>query len=122
MLRLLIAVCDWFSPCSHDPSQGHNFDLAAWAIEHERERGCPAFNDFIRKVLYLSSSFISLALKLALAAEQAYHGKPVVKPRLTFEEFTNNATLVERLRQIYSTPDEVDMLVAQELDPTWWRE
>ena len=56
-----------------------------------------------------------------LVAEQAYHGKPLVKPRLTFEEFTNNATLVERLRQIYSTPDEVDMLVAQELDPTWWR-
>lgn len=33
-----------------DPSEGNGFDLAAWAILHERERGLPTFNEYIRKV------------------------------------------------------------------------
>ena len=67
LLRVLIAVFGWFAPCSHDPSQGHNFDLAAWAIEHERERGCPAFNDFIRKVLPAFSFLLDSPLCLWLS-------------------------------------------------------
>ena len=33
----------------HDPHEGHYFDLAAWGIEHERERGLPTFNEYLRK-------------------------------------------------------------------------
>jgi peroxidase len=33
-----------------NPDEGNGFDLAAWAILHERERGLPTFNEYIRKV------------------------------------------------------------------------
>ena len=83
----------------HDPEEGEGFDLAAWAIEHERERGLPTFNEYIRK---------------------HYDGVVPMKPRETFEEFTNVTEFQEALKRLYKHPDDVDLYVGQELDREWW--
>lgn len=82
-----------------NPDEGNGFDLAAWAIMHERERGLPTFNEYIRKV---------------------YDGVVPFKPRATFEEFTSNVYFQQELKRLYKTPDDVDLWVGQELDEEWW--
>lgn len=77
---------------------GDGFDLATWAIEHERERGLPTFNEYIRQ----------------------YKGVVPMKPRETFEEFTNDTEFQQLLKKFYKHPDDVDLSVGQELDREWW--
>jgi len=80
------------------PNEGNGFDLAAWQIEHERERGMPTFNEYIKD----------------------YDGKPPIKVRKTFEEFTSNPEWQQALKRLYQTPDDVDLTVGQEIDEEWW--
>jgi len=83
----------------HDPSEvTPGFDLVAYAIEHERERGLPTYNEYMK----------------------GYTGKVPIKPRNKFEDFTTNPEFVEELKRLYSTPDDVDLLVGQELDEEFW--
>jgi len=81
-----------------DPNIHEGFDLVAWTIQHERERGLPTFNQYF----------------------EYYSGKPQVKPRKTFEEFSNNATVVQILKELYDNPDAVDLTVGQYLDETYF--
>jgi hypothetical protein len=78
-------------------------DLAAWTIEHERERGLPTFNEF-----YGAS----------------YKGKVPIRKRVNFEDFTANTTegryKAFLLSQLYKTPDDVDLTVGQVLDEEYW--
>jgi peroxidase len=77
-----------------DPSDVRYYDLVAQTIIHERERGLPTFNQYYAK----------------------YTGKPAVKPRTTFAEFTSNPEYVKILESLYNHPDEVDLTVGQYLD------
>jgi len=81
-----------------DPENPTGFDLVAWAIEHERERGLPTFNEYVR----------------------GYTGKVPWKPRETFDEFTSNPIYREYLKKLYKSPDDVDLAVGQELDEQLW--
>jgi len=98
-----------------DPNTIAGFDLVAWSIgklysktlfpsnqqhiEHERERGLPTYNEFLRN---------------------CYDGKVPNPPKKTFEEFSSNPVMVERLKRLYNNPDEVDLLVGQQLDEENW--
>jgi cytochrome P450 len=78
-------------------------DLAAWTIEHERERGLPTFNEFYG---------------------ESYKGKVPIRKRVKFEDFTANTTegryKAFLLSQLYKTPDDVDLTVGQVLDEEYW--
>jgi len=80
------------------PQEGFGYDIAAWTIVHERERGLPTFNEYFRK----------------------YPGKIPVKIRETFEEFTSDPELVKELKRLYRTPDEVDFMVGLQLDEDYF--
>eukprot|EP00027_Filamoeba_sp_ATCC50430_P019347 CAMPEP_0168540840 /NCGR_PEP_ID=MMETSP0413-20121227/493_1 /TAXON_ID=136452 /ORGANISM="Filamoeba nolandi, Strain NC-AS-23-1" /LENGTH=1161 /DNA_ID=CAMNT_0008570605 /DNA_START=45 /DNA_END=3530 /DNA_ORIENTATION=- len=82
----------------HDPSEGDGFDLAAWAIEHERERGLPTYVQFLR----------------------GYTGKVPIRIPEKFEDFSNNTHFVAELKRLYKSVEDVDLTVGQELDETWW--
>lgn len=45
-----------------------------------------------------------------------YTGKPAVKPRKTFAEFSSNPEVVKILESLYNHPDDVDLTVGQYLD------
>jgi peroxidase len=81
-----------------DPTFNTGFDLVAWAIEHERERGLPTYNEYIKD----------------------YDGKPVAKPKKTWADFTSNKFFQQELARLYKSPNEVDITVAQELDEQVW--
>jgi peroxidase len=81
-----------------DPSENVFYDLVAKTITHERERGLPAFNDYFR----------------------AYTGKPQVRIRKTFEDFTTNPVYLKALKELYNHPDEVDLTVGQYLDEDYF--
>jgi hypothetical protein len=81
-----------------DPGFRTGFDLVAWAIEHERERGLPTYNEYIKD----------------------YDGKPTAKPKKKWSDFTSNPWLQKELARLYKSPDDVDITVAQELDEEVW--
>jgi arachidonate 15-lipoxygenase len=64
---------------------GSIFDMAAVDILRDRERGVPRYNDFRR------------AFRLASARR--------------FEDFSDNPAIVAELRELYASPDEVDLMV-----------
>jgi len=76
------------------PDIEDNFDLAAWSIAHERERGVPTYNEYMKD----------------------YPGAVPSPPKKTFEEFTSNPLFLAELKRLYKTPDEVDFSVGLELD------
>ena len=80
------------------PGEGHGFDLAAWTIVQERERGIPPFNEYFRK----------------------YPGHVAVAIREKFEDFTSNPEFVAELKRLYKTPDEVDFSVGLVLDEQYY--
>ncbi len=43
-----------------------------------------------------------------------------VRPRKTFEEFTSDPRKLRLLKEMYNTPDDVDLTVGQELDESVW--
>ncbi len=49
-----------------------------------------------------------------------YDGKVPFKPRKRFEDFTTDPELVNELKRLYKSPDEVDIMVGQEIDEEWW--
>lgn len=67
------------------PGEGFGYDMVAWTIVQERERGLPTFNEYFRR----------------------YPGKVPVKIREKFEDFTTNPTFVKELKRLYKTPDDV---------------
>jgi len=67
------------------PGEGFGYDMAAWTIVQERERGLPTFNEYFRQ----------------------YPGKVPVKIREKFEDFTSNPTFVKELKRLYKHPDDV---------------
>jgi len=77
-----------------NPNIKQGFDLVAWTIQHERERGLPSFNQYFSH----------------------YTGIPKVSPRHTFEEFSSDPEKVQILKELYANPDEVDLTVGQYLD------
>jgi hypothetical protein len=64
---------------------GTILDLAATDILRSRERGVPRYNEFRRQ----------------------FH----LKPATTFEEFSDDVTVVADLKRIYASPEEVDLMV-----------
>jgi len=68
----------------HEPN-GVILDLAAVDILRSRERGVPRYNDF-RRVFHM-------------------------KPKETFEEFSDEPDVVEDLRRLYKSPDDVDLMI-----------
>jgi hypothetical protein len=66
-------------------SDGTILDLAATDILRNRERGVPRYNEFRRK----------------------FH----LEPRQRFEDFSDDAEVVEKLRRIYGDPEAVDLMV-----------
>jgi hypothetical protein len=51
---------------------------------------------------------------------RGYEGKVPIKPREKFEDFTSDPELVQELKRLYKTVDDVDLMVGQELDEDWW--
>lgn len=80
------------------PEIENYFDLAAWSIAHERERGVPTWNNYMR----------------------GYTGAVPCPPKKTFEEFTSDPYFVKELKRLYKTPDDVDLSVGMELDELKW--
>ena len=70
------------------PGEGFGYDMVAWTIAQERERGLPTFNDYFRQ----------------------YPGKVPVKVREKFEDFSSNPEFVKELKRLYKTPDDVGKL------------
>jgi len=83
-----------------DPRVGDGFDIAAWAIVSERERGLPTFNQYMRHY------------------EQNWGGSVKSPPRNTWAEFTSNKEWQKKLEELYGHPDNVDMFVGEQLDET----
>jgi hypothetical protein len=83
-----------------DPRVGDGFDIAAWAIISERERGLPTFNQYMRHY------------------EATSGGKVPSPPRKTWAEFTSNVEWQKKLEELYGDVDKVDMFVGEELDET----
>ncbi len=81
------------------------FDLVAWAIEAERERGVQTFNGYFGK---------------DKNGKPLYEGHVPVQPRKTFEEFTSDPRKLRLLKEMYDTPDDVDLSVGQQLDESTW--
>lgn len=81
-----------------DPTMGAGFDMVAWSIERERERGVPTFNNYFKE----------------------YQGKIPFRHRKTFDDFTSNPVYREYLKQLYATPDDVDLTVGQQLDEDYF--
>jgi peroxidase len=81
-----------------DPQEHTGFDLVAWTIYHERERGLPTFNQYFTY----------------------YTGVPEVPIRKKFEDFTTNPKYLAALKRLYANPDEVDLTVGQYLDESYY--
>ncbi|CAK7243975.1 MAG: hypothetical protein STHCBS139747_005509 [Sporothrix thermara] len=77
--------------------RGSPFDIVTWSIVHEREQGLPTFNNYFR-------------------AYNAQKPHVVVPIRERFEDFTTNPAHVAALKQLYRSPDEVDLVVGCQLD------
>lgn len=71
-------------------------DLAMLSIVHERERGVPSFNAYFR----------------------AFNSKYAMQVpiRKTFEDFTSDPAKVALLKELYATPDDVDLVVGEQLE------
>ena len=80
------------------PQLGDGFDMAAWTVIQERERGLPTFNEYFR----------------------SYKGRVPVKIRERFEDFTSNPYFVKELKRLYKTPDDVDLIVGLQLDEEYF--
>lgn len=87
------------------PQVDYAFDLVAWAIEAERERGVQTFNSYFGK---------------GKDGKDLYTGHVPIKPRKTFEEFTSDPRKLRLLKELYDSPDDVDLTVGQELDESNW--
>jgi len=79
-----------------NPEEFSRYDMAAFSIAQERARGVPTFNQYVR--------------------EYNKRGKVPIDVRHTFEDFSSNPVLVQRLKTLYDTPDDVDLLVGIQLD------
>jgi hypothetical protein len=66
-------------------------------IVHEREQGLPTFNQYF-------------------TAYNAQDPAIPVRIRASFSDFSSNPTTVSHLRRLYSSPDEVDLVVGVQLD------
>ncbi len=77
------------------------FDLDAWAVERERERGMPTFNQYFRWY------------------EKNFPTGIRCPPRNTFDEFTSDPEMAQSLKELYSSPDDVDLIVGMKLDEIW---
>lgn len=72
------------------------FDIVTWSIVHEREQGIPTFNDY-----------------WAGYAKSTPRPAVSVPVRKTFEEFSKDPEMVAALKQLYKSPDEVDLVVGE---------
>ncbi len=89
-----------------EPNRTTGFDLVAWALESERERGVQTFN------AYFGTD--------KTTGKPLYDGHVPIKARKTFEEFTSDPRKLRLLKELYDTPDQVDLTVGQELDESNW--
>lgn len=80
-----------------NPNETTIYDMAAFSVMQERLRGLPTFNQLAR-------------------ANNQRTQTVQLKVRERFEDFSSDPVMVERLKQLYSHPDEVDLLVGVELD------
>jgi peroxidase len=80
------------------PGEGFGFDLAAWTIMQERERGLPPFNEYFRR----------------------YPGQVTVPIRERFEDFTSDPEMLAELKRLYRSPEDVDLTVGQQLDEQYF--
>lgn len=81
--------------------RGANFDIVTTSIIHEREQGLPTFNQYFR----------------------AYNDQdPAVEVpiRHKFEDFSQDPEMVENLKSLYSSPDDVDLVVGVQLDEQYF--
>ncbi|KJR82079.1 uncharacterized protein SPSK_02952 [Sporothrix schenckii 1099-18] len=79
--------------------RGSPFDIVTWSIVHEREQGLPTFNNYFR-------------------AYNAQKPDVPVPIRERFEDFTTNPEHLAALKTLYTSPDEVDLVVGCQLDET----
>jgi len=89
-----IIITDTQNTLLRQPEIEDYFDLAAWSIAHERERGVPTYNEYMKD----------------------YPGAVPSPPKKTFEEFSSNPKFVADLKRLYKSPDDVGEYLPMVLD------
>ena len=90
------------------------FDVVTWSLVHEREQGLPTFNQYFRA--YNEQGRYRVELGFLLAKLTFPDPAVFVDIRDTFEKFSSDADTVAKLKRLYSTPDDVDLVVGVQLD------
>lgn len=100
--------------------RGQPFDIATWSIVHEREQGLPTFNQYFRayNAQGMLLVFEKLDASICKFTHDCFLSDPavVVPIRETFEDFSSDPKAVANLKRLYSSPDEVDLVVGVQLE------